>query len=131
LITSFKDGEIFKEIYLKNKYDEKDLLLFIQLYFDDFNLSPNQNTKLSVVYFTIANLPPFMNSSRDNIYLLYIAKRLVLDKIKFEGLFENLFEEYERLLDPKILPLTDGYKLRINLETMVADNSGKILFYNF
>ena len=123
--TSFKDGQVFKEISVRKRYGEKDLVLFIQLYFDDFNLTGNKSTQISVVYFTVANLPPFLNCSRDSIHLLFVIKREYLDVIKFEGLFEKLFEDFARLeRDPIALSL--GYTARIEFETSVADNSGKI-----
>lgn len=109
---------------MKNKYGPKDLLIFIQLYFDDFSLTPNPNTQLSVVYFTISNLPAHLTSSRDNIYLLYIVKRAHLNVIHFEGLFESLFADFETLKSNPI-QLTNGYKAIVEFEVMVADNSGR------
>lgn len=123
-ITSFKDGKLFKEICMKNKYAPNDLLIFIQLYFDDFSLTPNPNTQLSVVYFTVSNLPAYLTSSREHIYLLYIVKRRFLNVIHFEGLFESLFADFERIKSNPI-SFSGGYKAVVEFEVMVADNSGK------
>lgn len=126
-ITSFKDGQLFKEICLKNRYTSKDVLIFIQLYFDDFSLTPNPATQLSVVYFTVSNLPPYLTSSREHIYLLYICKRSHLNKIHFEGLFESLFRDFE-ILKANPIQLSGGYKAVVEFEVMVADNSGNCNF---
>ena len=109
---------------MKNKYGPKDLLIFIQLYFDDFSLTPNPNTQLSVAYFTVSNLPPFFTSSIDHIYLLYIVKRQFLNVIHFEGLFESLFKDFESIKKNPI-SLSNGYRAVVEFEVMVADNSGK------
>lgn len=93
----------------------------IQIYYDDFNLTSNKVTEMAVVYFTIGNLPPHFQSSKDQIYLLLITKTEYLQHITFEGLFEKFFEDF-RVLQDDPPQLSDDYLLRLELEMCLGDN---------
>lgn len=64
-----------------------------------------------------------MQSSRDDIYLMYTIKREYLNEIGFEALFESLIDDLNHLKENPI-QLSNGYKIRVELEVSVADNSG-------
>jgi hypothetical protein len=65
-----------------------------------------------------------MNSCHDNTFLLCIIKREFLNEIQFEGLFDSFFNDLGNLEREPII-LSNGFKARIELEVVVADNSGK------
>lgn len=65
------------------------LKLYLQVYFDDVTKSraeTHKNTKLSVVYLTLSNLPYSKQSKRDQILLSLICRRK--DLIDRDGLIE-------------------------------------------
>lgn len=69
-----------------------------------------------------------MQSSRDDIYLMYTIKREYLNEIGFEALFESLIDDLNQLKNNPI-KLSNGYKIRIELEVSVADNSGNNIYF--
>lgn len=114
--TSIKDVSSFKF----NPHF-KTISLHIQIYNDAFGITNNTNTKLDIFYFTIMNLPYWMQSSRDDIYCCLVCKSSTLKEITHESLLEYFIEDIKKMNNERI-QLSDGYEVELVMHSNAADN---------
>ena len=102
------------------------IILQFLFYYDDFKLTSNAATNMAVCYFTLLNLPYWLQSSRDEISLILITKRSTLDVITFDAFFELLIKDFFKINNNPIR-LSNGFQIRLNLKASSADNVGKLI----
>ena len=114
-IKSIKDVPGFR-------YDpqSKTILIYIQVYFDDYGLTRNPNTKVSAMYFTLLNLEYWLQSDRDSVYQCLVCDRSTLNQITNEGFVEYLVDDLERLSE-EVIELSDGYRVKVIAHSSAAD----------
>lgn len=72
-------------------------------------------------YFTIMNLPYWVQSSRDNVYTWVAYDQSVLDLISYEALVGHLIEDVKNS-NSEMIELSDGYKAKLVFHSFAADN---------
>lgn len=99
--------------------------LRIELYCDEFSTSDSasaakRRTKIFVVYFTINNLPYYLQSKRDAIFLCLVTTRHELKKLTIEKFFKPLIDDIKRLQIPTDFGLDKD--VTAYLSAIIADN---------
>lgn len=118
-LKSFRDGS-----YYVLKINE--IILNLILYFDDFdilNFNSTGDQKLSSVYGSFTNFPYSLMCRRDDIFVLALAKRKIIDEIGLDNFFNQLNNEIKEIQENPI-QLNDNFKCSVNLVGVCADNLG-------
>ena len=125
--SSYKDAKVFQRSILNHPEEDDVIRLDISIFFDDFNPFDSQSPsgsaqKQSAVYYVINNLPYELQSKRDQIFTMAIAKRLVVDYITFEQFFDKIISAIEKLNENPIV--IDGLKFKFHVLCVISDNLG-------
>src|SRR5687767_13936643 len=89
-VRSFKDG---KQMQPENGQ----VIVRLEIYFDDFSLGDTGSPKICAVYFTVNNLPYEMQSCRSCINLVLACTRDVLNVIGIKRFFAPLIRDLKKL----------------------------------
>lgn len=95
--------------------------LHLQIYNDAFGITRNTNTKNDIFYFTILNLPYWMQSARDDIYMFLVCKSNIVKETYYESLVEYLIEDIQNI-NREPIKLTNDYEVKLILHSNAADN---------
>lgn len=119
-IESISDLDQIKEE--DSKLKEKELNCYINLYYDDFNISSRTsgNTDLSAILMNIANIDYKYTSKRSTADLIGMMKKAVKDKIGLDKFFEEIKLEIISLEKETIE--VNGYQIYIKLFAVRGDN---------
>lgn len=104
IISDFNDGSYFKS---NSFFQENKNACQIQLYFDEFDPCDPIGAKKGIhklggLYFIIRNLPPFFNSSLENIFLLSLFYSSDLKTHGFSRILRPLIDDLKILEDEGI-----------------------------
>ncbi|XP_030855542.1 uncharacterized protein LOC115929735 isoform X1 [Strongylocentrotus purpuratus] len=105
----------------------------ICLYFDEFEVvnplgSKRGIHKIAAFYYTLKNLPPWMNSSLDNVHLLAFCNCIDLKKYGFDAVLAPFVDEVKKLETEEgaqiVLPDKSVKTVRGTLAQVCGDNLG-------
>lgn len=114
---TYKDG-----LQYEKPSDPNLIVLNFQFYTDDVTIKE----KLMMAYFTILNLPVYMQTSRSDIYLLAIVRRALISNLNKSTDIETFFDfmrEFEEIQNNPI-ELGSNLKLTVNLVNCAGDILG-------
>lgn len=99
VIQDIQDGEYFKQHPL---FREEERHFLIQLYFDEFDpcnpLGPKRGIyNLGALYFSLRNLPPFLNSCLNHIFLITLFHADDLKNHQFSEILQPLVDDLKKL----------------------------------
>lgn len=114
---TYKDG-----LQYERPSDPNLVVLNFQFYTDDVTIKE----KLLMAYFTILNLPIYMQTSRSDIYLLAIIKRALITNFNKSTNIETFFDFMQEFEDIQNNPIELGsnLKLTVNLINCAGDILG-------
>lgn len=126
IITSYKDGENYKNNPLFKKYKNA---IALYLYFDDFLVnnplgSKTREQKLSALYFSIANVEPHLKDFLGNVHVLALAHCENVKQFGINKLLSPFVHELKQLEKDEGVPIkihNTTFILRASLLNLCSD----------
>lgn len=120
-IKSFFDGDLYKEHPLFNEFPDT---IALQLYLDDVEvcnpLGPNRKIhKICPFYFSILNLPPYMNSKLKSIHTVLLPTVIDIENYGYEKILEPLLTDLKKLESHEGVTIKIGQKSTVIHATIV------------
>jgi len=109
-IEDYSDGKVFKEHIVAQQFSNP---LIFELYEDDCEFvnplgSYVKKHKMTNVYWSLLNLPPFVRSSLKSIFLVGCAKAMFIKQFGFRKLLSNFVQTI------KVLESTEGLTIHVD-----------------
>lgn len=133
-LNSYIDGDNFKNHVFFQKYTNA---IRIQLYYDDIVVNNALGTKtvphkLGMFYYTIGNIPHYMNSSLGGIHILSICTTADVNKYGFHKILEPFLNELKILESDAGVEIDlngQPYILRASISSVIADGAAAHLLF--
>lgn len=124
--THFIDGEVFQNNFF---YHENRNVLQIQIYFDEFEVcnplgSKKSIHKIGAFYFTLNNLPMYVNSSLENIHILALCYNLDIKEFGIDPVLEVIVDDLRKLETEGIFVDAINTHFKGTLSALSFDNLG-------
>ena len=129
--VSYHSGTLFQKNSL---FSREEFSLQIGLYYDDFEIANPLGTsrgkfKLSGFYWTIANLPPELRGSIDNIQLAVLCRYSYMQHFGICAVLTKFLEDVATLEKSGIFVDSLGAEIRGSISFVVADNLAAHLLF--